>query len=362
MTTTPSRRALRRVAVVLTASLAVLAAACVPEAPAPTTTTTTPASPEQVARQQAAAWLDAQFTEDHWFPGPFNSAQPDAANAAQAIADLHVLGVGAGDEAARLARLEADTPGAIDDGTGGVAGVLARIILAVVATGGDPRDFAGTDLVARLEGTIQADGRFGVQSPLYDGAYRQGLALAALSTVTPRPASITPAAGGSIEDLPAVAWLIDQQCADGAWMAFRADTSTDCVEDPASWTYKDSNGAAMAALGLVAVGATAPVDPTAWLLSVRGTDGGWGAFPPGPSTPSDANSTALVIAALEALGETPDAAALEALRSFQLGASAPAAAQGAFFYQSWDTSPSSLATLDAVAALLDEPWPQALVP
>jgi hypothetical protein len=362
MTTTPTRRTLRRATVVLAASLAVLAAACVPEAPAPTTTTTAPPSGNELSLQQAATWLDAQFTAAHWFPGPFNSTVPDAANAAQAIADLHVLGVGADDEAARIARLVADTPAAINDGTGDVAGTIARIILAIVATGGDPRDVGGIDLVARLEGTIQPDGRFGVQSPLYDGSYRQGLALAALSVVTPRPASISPGPGQAIEELPAVAWLIDQQCADGAWMAFRADTGTDCVEDPGSWTYKDSNGAAMAVLGLVAVGATPPVDPAPWFLSVRGDDDGWGAFPPGPTTPSDANSTALVIAALEALGQTPDDAAYDALRSFQLGASAPAADQGAFFYQSWDLSPSSLATLDAVAALLAEPWPQALVP
>ncbi len=361
MIPSPSSRALRRLAAVVVVTVAAVATACVPDTPAPTTTTA-PSTPNEVALQQAAAWLDAQFTDEHWFPGPFNSTQPDAANAAQAIAALHVLGVGAADEPARLARLVADTPGAIDDGTGGVPGTLARIILAQVATGGDPRDVGGLDLVARLEATIQPDGRVGVQSPLYDGTYRQGLALAALSVVTPRPASITPGTGQSLEELPVVAWLLDQQCSDGAFMAYRADTSTDCVEDPSTWTYKDSNGTAMAALGLVAVGAVTPVDPSAWLTSVRGDDGGWGAFPPGPTTPSDANSTGLVIAALEALGQAPDATAYEVLRSFQLGSSAPAADQGAFFYQSWDTSPSSLATLDAVAALFDEPWPQALVP
>ncbi len=354
MTSPTRRRPVRLLGVAVISALTLLAAACVEEPPP------VPAAPTPIER--AAAWLDAQFTDDHWFPGPFNSSVPDAANAAQAIADLEVLGVGDADQPARLARLVADTPAAIDDGTADVPGTIARIILAVVATGGDPRDVGGIDLVARLEGTIQPSGLFGAQFALYDGTYRQGLSLAALSVVTPRPASITPGPGQTMADLPAVAWLFDQQCSDGSWMAFRSDTSVDCVEDPATWTYKDSNGAAMAVLGLQAVGATAPVDPTTWLTSVRGSDGGWGAFPPGPTTPSDANSTGLVIAALEALGHAPDAAAYDALLTFQLGDSAPASAQGAFFYQSWDTSPSSLATLDAVTALFDETWPQALVP
>jgi hypothetical protein len=145
-------------------------------------------------------------------------------------------------------------------------------------------------------------------------------------------------------------------------MAFRSDTTTPCVEDPATWTYKDSNGSAMAALGLTAVGATAPLDPTTWFMSVRGNDGGWGAFPAGATTASDADSTGLVIAALEALGHAPDESAYASLRSFQLGDAAPAAGRGAFFFQPTNPSPNTYATLDAVTALFDQTWPQALVP
>jgi len=251
MTTFRSARALRRGALALTLGLGLVASACAPEP--------TPPTPNQAAAHNAGVWMNAQFTAGHAFPGPFGGES--AVSAAEAIADLGALSVGQAQQADRLARLEADTPAAITDGTNDVPGNLARIILAVVATGGDPHDFAGLDLVARLESTIGADGRFGAQSPLYDGVYRQGLALAALSVVTPRPTSITPGAGQSLADLPAVAWLADQQCSDGSWMAYRADTSAPCVEDPATWTYKDSNAAAMATLGLTAIGATAPVDP-----------------------------------------------------------------------------------------------------
>ncbi len=339
-----------RLGVVAATALLLLVAACAP-----------PPTANQTSLQSAGAWLDRQFTPAGWFPGLWSPTTPDVTSAAQAIADLSVLGIGTASQATRLTRLEADAPSAIHDGTAYVPGTLARVILAVVATGGNPRSFAGTDLVADLESTIQPDGRFGVQFPTYDGVYRQGLALAALSVVTPRPASITPATGQTIADVPAVAWLRDQQCSDGAWMAYRATTTESCIEDPATWTFKDSNGSAMAALGLTAVGATAPVDPSTWLTSVRGDDGGWGAFPAGATTPSDANSTGLVIAALKALGHDPDESAYAALRSFQLGDTAAEADRGAFSYQASDHSPNSYATLDAVTALFDGVWPGVLV-
>ncbi|MBS1837144.1 MAG: hypothetical protein JST64_05550 [Actinobacteria bacterium] len=344
VTSTTTRRA-----AVTAAAVVLLLTACAP-----------PPSANQAAASGAGAWLDRQFTSAGWFPGAFTPSTPDVVNGAQAIADLSVLGIGAGSRATRLARLEADAPAAIDDGTAYVPGTLARVILAVVASGGNPRSFAGTDLVADLESTIQPDGRFGSQFPGYDGSYRQGLALAALSVVTPRPASITPASGQSIDDVAAVAWLRAQQCADGSWMAFRATTTSPCVEDPSTWTYKDSNGSAMAALGLTAVGATAPVDPSGWFTSVRGSDGGWGAFPAGATTQSDADSTGLVIAALKALGHDPDESAYAALRSFQLGDTAAVADRGAFFYKSPDHSPNSYATLDALTALFDGVWPGVL--
>lgn len=348
MTTIPAR--FRRGALLAVASTVLLAAACAP-----------PPTANQTSLQSAGGWLDRRFTPAGWFPNAFAPTTPDVVNGAQAIADLAALGIDSASQDTRLARLEADAPSAIHDGTAYVPGTLARVILAVVSSGRNPRSFAGTDLVADLESTIQPDGRFGSQYPGYDGSYRQGLALAALSVVTPRPASITPVSGQTIADVSAVAWLRAQQCADGSWMAFRASTSDPCVEDPATWTYKDSNGSAMAALGLTAVGAVAPVDPAAWLTAVRGDDGGWGAFPAGPTTASDADSTGLVITALKALGQDPGETASAALRAFQLGDAAPEADRGAFFYKNPDRSANDYATLDAMTALFDGVWPGVLV-
>jgi hypothetical protein len=94
---------------------------------------------------------------------------------------------------------------------------------------------------------------------------------------------------------------------------------------------------------------------------VRGDDGGWGAGPAGPTTESDANSTGLVIAAIEATGVSPSESAYAALRSLQLGASAPAADRGAFRWKSSLPGTNRLATLDAMSALFDEVWPAALL-
>lgn len=166
-----------------------------------------------------------------------------------------------------------------------------------------------------------------------------------------------------MDELPAVSWLRDQQCGDGSWMMFRASTSADCVENPALGRYKNSNGTALATLGLAAVGTCPRADPARWFNAVQGSDGGWAVGPSGPAEDSDANSdansTGLVIAALEALGRTPDASAYDALLAFQLGSGAD---RGAFRWRLDAPGPNRLATMDAMAALYDEVWPAALLP
>ena len=59
-------------------------------------------------------------------------------------------------------------------------------------------------------------GLFGRQDPTYDGVFRQSLALLAY------------AAAGAAPPAEAVTWLLDQQCADGGFQAFRARTSAPC--------------------------------------------------------------------------------------------------------------------------------------
>jgi hypothetical protein len=131
-------------------------------------------------------------------------------------------------------------------------------------------------------------GLFGSADPTYDGVWRQSLALLAQHTVGRKPAP------------SAVDWLTGQQCASGAFPAYRADATTKCDAK----TMVDTNSTAAAVQALAALGHqdTLTVKAVGWLKSVQNKDGGWG-YTAGGS--SDANSTSVVIGALAATGEQP---------------------------------------------------------
>ncbi len=345
----------RAAATILVVAITAFAAACAPMyAPDPAT----------VGANGAANWLVTQFdATTHLIPSAFVPGSPDPGASAYAATSLKITGVGGTTASAAVAALAPIVDLYVKDSGGNdKPGSLSRLILAIESIGGNPRAFGGFDLVARLEATIRTTGPdvglFGVQSPTYDGAFRQGLALSALSLVSPKPASIDPGAG-SIASLPAVAWLFSQQCADGSWMPYRANLATPCAFDPITYSSPDTNSTALAVLGVHAVGGTSPVDPATWLNAIRNPDGGW-SFDGSVGSPSDPDSTGLVIGARRALGTFPDAAAISALLAFQLGASAPAPDQGAFFYPYGPPTPNLLATNDAILGLANGVWPQVL--
>ena len=343
------------VAVMVIAATSLLAA-CVPP---PTL------SPTAEARQSAVSWLLRQFNPTtHVIESTFTPGQPDVGGTAYAITSLRISNTSANIQQAAVDALVPSVDSFVMDAQGAdQPGQLARLILAVVATGGDPRAYGPHDLVARLEATIATTGpdagRFGTQDATYDGAFRQGISLAALSLVTPTPATINPG-GGSIDDVPAVAWLRGQQCTDGSWMPYRSDLTAACAFDPVTFSGPDSNSTAMAVLGLEAVGASTATDPNGWFEAARTSSGGWGYD---ASSTADPDSTGLVMAARRALGIAPDSAAITALRSFQFGGSAPATDRGAFFYPPWSgpALPNLLATNDAMLGLAPAVWPGILV-
>lgn len=252
----------------------------------------------------------------------------------------------------------------VNDGTDDLPGRLSQMILLAYTLDKDPRGVGsapGNDLVARLEATITPSGSpdaglFGVQSPTYDGVYRQGMALTALASV------------GATPDPLAVAWLLDQQCIgafEGAWMSYRSDTSVPCISDSTTWVGPDSNASAFAVTGLFeSMSGDAAVDTAidlglARFDTVQNSDGGWGGY---PWSDTDPNSTAVVIQALLATGTDGDArfadqtgTPVAALLSFQLGASFPEADRGAFTYPGTANSPSEIATVQAVVAAADYP-------
>ncbi|WP_395571624.1 prenyltransferase/squalene oxidase repeat-containing protein [Streptomyces sp. BK79] len=182
-----------------------------------------------------------------------------------------------------------------------------------------------------------SSGLYGTADPQYDGVWRQSLALLAQDTagVTPSP--------------KAVDWLTGQQCANGAFAPFRADTAKPCDAK----TMVDTNSTAAAVQALWALGGRGDVVESAltWLKSVQNKDGGWGYTPGGPS---DANSTAVVIGALTATGSKPEQVAkdgkdpYDALLTFALPCAKDKGA-GAFAFQP-DKDGKLLANADATAA------------
>ncbi|MGW3120905.1 prenyltransferase/squalene oxidase repeat-containing protein [Streptomyces sp. NPDC001107] len=133
------------------------------------------------------------------------------------------------------------------------------------------------------------DGLYGTSDPKYDGVWRQSLALLAQDTVGVKPAA------------KAVDWLAGQQCANGAFAPFRADTAKAC--DAKLMVDTNSTGAAVQALAALGGHESGTGKAISWLKSVQNKDGGWGYAPGGAS---DANSTSVVIGALTAVGEKPD--------------------------------------------------------
>ena len=140
-------------------------------------------------------------------------------------------------------------------------------------------------------------GLFGSADPTYDGVFRQSLAIIGLTSAGVKPSAA------------AVTWLLDQQCADGAFQSYRADRAVPCgPSDPDAATGPDTNSASAAVSAFAALNRTNAV-PAAlkarvaaasdkaegWLAKQQLKDGGWPYF---PGSTSDANSTGLALAAL----------------------------------------------------------------
>jgi hypothetical protein len=181
-------------------------------------------------------------------------------------------------------------------------------------------------------------GLYGTADPKYDGVWRQSLALLAQHETGVRPAA------------QAVDWLAGQQCANGAFAPYRAQPDQPCDAK----TAVDTNSTAAAVQALAALGGhdAATEKAVGWLKSVQNKDGGWGYAPGGAS---DANSTSVVIGALAAVGEKPEAATqdgktpYDALLKLALPCDAGGKDAGAFAFQP-DKKGKLAANADATAA------------
>jgi hypothetical protein len=135
-------------------------------------------------------------------------------------------------------------------------------------------------------------GLYGSTDPTSDGVFRQSLAILGLTSTGLRPAP------------SAVQWLKDQQCADGSFQSYRADTSIPCApSDPAAFTGPDTNSTALAAMALQVAGERPAAQRAARAL-INGAQrtGNAAAWPYNFGGTPDAASTGLVVNALQAVG------------------------------------------------------------
>src|SRR5215213_10132376 len=278
--------------------------------------------------EAASAWLREQQDASGGFIG--FSGEPDPGTTTDAVMALYAAQqrdpAAAASLNAALAYLDREENGAAYAETG--PGQAAKLALAAVTGGRDPRDFAGLDLVAAMTAPLATPVPDGIGGIYGDDLYDHALVLIALT-----------AAGEAIPDA-ALEPLRTAQGADGGW-AFDGSTAPGAA---------DSNTTTLVIQALVANGHRD--DPMinralAFLSTLLVPDGG---FAYGPADPlvADANSTALVLQALIAAGEDPASPewgnAPLVLGLFQTPS-------GGLRYMAADEEPNLLATVQAIPAM-----------
>ena len=219
-------------------------------------------------------------------------------------------------------------------------GLTAKVVMAVTATGRDPRHFGDANLIRRLRRTERASGRFD-----HGTVFDQALVILAL-----RSASVAP-------DENALAWLLHSQCPDGGWQwdrPHRAAENRHCrdTDDPNDFYFSDTNTTAYAVMALGDVSGLSK-SPFAFFDAIRDpTYHGWGSTWGFRRT--DANSTALVIQAYSSQDEDVPSGGMRALRRLQYPCGAVAFK---FRNDGRRTGKDIGATIGAVLGFLREPLP-----
>ena len=219
------------------------------------------------------------------------------------------------------------------------AGKISKLIVALVASGSDPRAFAGHDLLTELAAAYDpATGRYG------GGAtFTQSLAILAL---------VGAAASGFLVPAAATDALRAAQDSDGSWNYLGTKDAS---------AGGDTNSTAIAILALVASGsaptASALTSAVAYLHLQQQPDAGF-PYQAGAGATSDPDSDALIIEALGSLRQDPSGAA------WAKGAATPwtnllglqVAASGGFRYPG-NQAPDTFTTSQVPQGLLAQPLP-----
>ncbi len=216
-------------------------------------------------------------------------------------------------------------------------GLRAKVAMAAVAGGANPRAFGGVNLVRTITGSEGGDGHYG-DAAVFD----QALAMLALQAAGVRPSAA------------ARTWLAAAQCGDGGWQYDEPAAPGDnqhCFDadapDPGDFFTSDSNTTALAIQVLRA--GSAVEEGLAFLPTLRDGTAGWGYSQCCTST--DLNSTALVIQAYVAAEVAVPEGGFVALRRSQL-------ACGAWPYQPGGVADIG-ATIGAILGILRQPLPVA---
>jgi len=275
--------------------------------------------------EAAIAWLRQNQEADGGFSNGFSAGSDFGATV-----EVVLAGVAVGQDVSSWLSADGSSPldylaSSVGAGTVVDAGQVSQAIVVAVATGQDPRDLAGQDLVGQLMAQQAADtGLYG------DTLFKHAYAVLALIN-----------AGETVPD-SAVTVMKTTFTEDGAWSLF-GDTS------PAT---ADTNTTAMVMQALVAVGERgAAAGALPYLRRMQNGDGGFPYQKPSVwGTDSDANSTAVVVQSLAALGEPMGDWVSNGTDPLGALLSLWDADSGAFYWQSSVPFANMLATAQAVQA------------
>jgi len=278
---------------------------------------------------EAAAWLQGQQNADGGFGTP--------ESAMGATADVLLAAAATGQNGLEWATDGVSALDYMQDNVGSLskAGETAKVVLGLIASGKNPRDLGGVDLIAKLRGMESSDGKLGTETDMLNDHFYTMLALSSAQQTVPQSA---------------IDYVLARQIEDGTW-AWNGDTTAG---------GGDNNTAAMAVMALIAAGV--PQDhpqiqkTLAHFAGQQNEDGGFPYINPSPyGTDSDANSTATVIWAILAAGQDPAGndwkyqgqdgkSAMDQLQAFQNES-------GAFRWQSAMPDDNLASTVQAAVAI-----------
>jgi len=282
------------------------------------------AGPGDDAASKALAWLATKQNADGGFSDGFS---PNSS--VSATADVVLAMAAAGHDASMWKKNGISPLDYLQNHAAQLTkgGGIAKVVMADVATGGmlRARNVSGVDLVARLNGLHKSGGYGGT---LYEDT------LVVLALVN---------AGQSVPD-DVIARLIKSETTDGAW-AFTGDTAAGAG---------DTNTTALVVQALIATGHRDAIGRALdYFRRTQNGDAGWPyQVPSAYGTETDANSTANVLQALVAAGESLSNWS-KGGQSDPLGALVRLqdAKTGAFNYQASAPGANLLATIQAIPAL-----------